>query len=482
MKRNTALLVVVFITGAVVLVTELVGMRMLAPYFGNTLYSTTSILTVILAALSVGYYFGGRFADQKPTLSVLFSIIAASGIILYISSTVSQPILNFTTRLSLETGSLLSGMTLFFIPNVLLGMVSPYVVKIRSLTSQNKAGTNAGDVFFASTVGSIVGSLLTGFFLIPRFGLSNIFKSACVILILIGVIGLFLSKKKITGLIFLLLMSVSVLFSFLLVVGADPRIILSKDGTYQKLVVFDTQYKGRPVRVLSQDLNESSAIFLDGDDLVFDYTKYIEVIPPDRSIKNALVIGAGSYTIPKYLSNTYPNIQIDVLDIEQGLDQIARSYFKLSSAPNIHTIVEDGRRYLSRSDVSYDLVYLDAYSSVHSVPQHLVTSDFFRLLRSRVSEGGIIMGNLIGRLDPHHLFIYSMQKTLANSLPGSDFYMMDERELTQDQNFIFIWSRDFSFQSSVQRHKEKNLVVFEDIPTDAVLLTDDFSPVEYLVR
>lgn len=170
------LLATVFITGASVLIIEIVALRILSPFYGNTIFTVSSVITVILAALSLGYYVGGKLADRHPSTRVFFGIILISGLallLLHFLGAIILPILSLL--LSISTGPLVSSMFLFLVPALLLGTLSPYAIKLQSVQfPQEGVGSVAGKIFFWSTLGSIVGSLLAGFVLIPKFGIDQI--------------------------------------------------------------------------------------------------------------------------------------------------------------------------------------------------------------------------------------------------------------------------------------------------------------------
>ncbi len=181
---------VVFLTGACVLIVEVLGVRVLSPFYGNTIYTVSSVISVILLALSAGYYAGGILADRRPSLSWFFTLILSSGLLLlllHVFGTMALPSLG--AALSLETGPLVSAALLFLLPALLLGTLSPYAVKLQSVYCPGIGiGRAAGTIFFWSTLGSITGSLLAGFVLIPRFGVAGILTATGLLLVALGLI------------------------------------------------------------------------------------------------------------------------------------------------------------------------------------------------------------------------------------------------------------------------------------------------------
>ncbi|MDX1765423.1 MAG: fused MFS/spermidine synthase, partial [Candidatus Saccharimonadales bacterium] len=227
----------VFTTGAIVLIIEVVAVRILAPYFGNTLFAYSSVISVILLALSAGYWYGGQLADRKPERRLFYSLIAAGGLLLLFIETFREPLLEAANRnLSLTTGPLLSSIILFIGPALLLGMLSPMAIKIRSVEQPKTGiGTIAGGMFFWSTLGSISGSLAAGFWLVPTFGVDAIMLSQGVILILLGGLPLLrlgvISLRMLVGL-FALTSGLGV-FSAVANSVDKPYIIYESDGIYE---------------------------------------------------------------------------------------------------------------------------------------------------------------------------------------------------------------------------------------------------------
>ncbi len=184
--------IIVFLTGACVLIVEVLAVRVFSPYYGNTIYTVSSVITVILLALSIGYYAGGITADRNPSPIRFFRLILASGIVLlvlHLVGTLTLPAVS--SALSIQVGPLVSAAMMFLLPALLLGMVSPYAIKLQSLAAPDQGvGRVSGAIFFWSTLGSITGSLLAGFVLIPLVGVDRVLIAVGVGLVLIGLIPL----------------------------------------------------------------------------------------------------------------------------------------------------------------------------------------------------------------------------------------------------------------------------------------------------
>lgn len=491
----------VFITGACILVIEIVATRILSPFFGNTIFTTSSIISVILLALSVGYYIGGKIADKYPSLKWFFSIITLSGFVLLFFFALGDTVLSaIGGSFSLIAGPLFAAFLLFFSPACLLGTLSPYAVKLQSVYFPNEGtGSVSGNIFFWSTLGSIVGSLSSGFFLIPYFGIREIMITNSLVLFSFGFISLFvLDKKRNFWKMLLLILLFCGLFMYTLNSRQKEESLYVKDGRYEKITVLDGQFFGRPVRFFKQDRSLSGAMFLDSSDpqdLVFDYTKYYSIyklfIP---EIQQALVIGGGAYSIPKALLVDSPSVSVDVSEIEPSLFELSKKYFNGEDSLRLHSYEEDGRRLLSKSDKQYDLLFSDVYYSFFSIPAHFTTKEFFTLAKSRLTKDGVFMSNMIGdlsRRDPS--FILSEMRTFQAVFPNSYFFTTDSTRSNASQNIIFVGynsSKQIDFNSQAITNNENKLIQNlgnKRIDPDRFaldmypMMTDNYSPVEYFV-
>ena len=482
--KTNLLLFVVFVTGACVLVIEIVALRVLSPYYGNTIFSVSSVITVILAALSIGYYGGGLLADRFPTPKLFYGIILGSGLSVLGLQLLAAALLPFLGyRLSLVSGPLLSSMILFFLPGLLLGMLSPFAVKLQKLQAlKDGIGTTAGKVFFWSTCGSIAGSLATGFFLIPRFGVNEILIGTGLLLSAIGALGVVFAKVKKEKLLAAGGMGVVLLGSlFSASSPAEKNVLYETDGLYEKIVIYDLEYQGRPARFLRQDWSSSSAMFLDSEELVYDYTKYYalyKIFTPNP--KEALVIGAGAYSVPKALLQELPDVRVDVVDIEPALVELGKLFFHVPDDPRLSHYIQDGRRFLHDTKKKYDLIFLDVY--VSSIPVHFATKEFFEIAKSKLETDGILIANIVGDLSfKGPSFVFAEMRTLQSVFEHSYFFAVQSSSSQELQNFIFVGHKaermvDFegsAFQEKIIDPKGFNL-------SQHSLLFDNFAPVEYL--
>lgn len=490
----------VFITGACVLIVEIVAVRALSPYYGNTIFTFSSVISIILLALSAGYYLGGKFADRYPSKIWFFGIILMSGLTIWFFHLLSIAMLPvLSANFSVTLGPLVSAFILFLTPALFLGTLSPYAVKLESLEfPEEGVGSVAGKIFFWSTLGSITGSLLAGFILIPRFGVNNIFVAVGGVLFLLGLLPLLflgLEKKLLAR------AAGAGIGLFLLGLVISPalgkEIIYQVDGVYERITISDGVWQGRPARFFQQDRSSSSAMFLDSDDptdLVYEYTKYYslyKIFKPD--VQNALVIGSGAYSIPKALLAELPSATVDVSEIEPSLFELSKQYFKVLDNPNLHNYTEDGRRLLRDSGKKYDLIFSDVYHSLYSVPAHFTTREFFYLVKEKLSDKGIFVANLIGDLSPETpSFIFSEIKTIQSVFPNTYFFAVESPDQIFPQNIIAVAynSEEKIDLSRIPKSTLEQYPILASLPDKAIdlrgvdfsrypILTDNYAPVEY---
>jgi len=495
----------VFFTGASVLILEVVGVRILAPFYGNTIFTVSSVISVILFALSCGYYLGGKLADRHPTLKYFFGLILISGLMLlffYSLGTLILPVLS--SKLSILSGPLVSATLLFLLPALLLGTLCPYAIKVQSIRAPEEGlGAIAGNIFFWSTLGSIVGSLSSGFVLIPRFGIDRILITNGVGLCLLGFVPLLILRRKkailyAAALIFLILFTGAGIATQ----RARRKVLYTADGVYQKITIYDGQYAGRPTRFFQQDENSAGAgegaMFLDSNDptdLVYEYTRYYSLYKIFRPhVDNALVIGAGAYSVPKALLHDLPGATVDVVDIEPSVFSLARQFFELPENRQLHDYVEDGRRFVHNSHKKYDLIFADVYYSFFSVPPHFATKEFFAAAKEKLSANGILVSNVIGDLSRQQpSLIMAEIKTFRTVFPNSYFFAVAWPEKTETQNVMLVGynseTRVDLNSPSILANRDAFIRFLSSKLIDVdrrfdlspyPILTDNFSPVEFL--
>lgn len=486
---------------------ELLGSRLLAPVFGNSIFVWGSLIGVVLAALSAGYYLGGRLADRQPDLRTLSVVIFAAGLLVLGLPALAPPMFDLTIRLGLgeRYSPLLSTTVLLGPPSILLGMVSPYAIRLAARNVE-KIGKASGNLYALSTVGSIVGTFFTVFVLIPTFGVNKIILGLGVTLLVVAFLGLDL-RLKVFVLIILMIapFAAPYMVNHRLTVAAYTLalgdVIYETDTPYHHLVVadsYDPMHQTK-IRILILDDNLHSAMDLNNPDrTVFAYTDYFNLgFLLNPNITRVLFIGGGGFTGPKMFLKEYPRVEIDVAEIDAEVIRVAEQYFRVNpSNPRLHVYNEDGRIFLRSTSQKYDLVILDAYSRSY-VPFHLMTAEFFHEIANHLTAQGSVTSNLISSISGDSSEILKAEtKTMHVAFPNVYTFAVRGTENTDLQNIIILATllprplNETEFEELATTANVGRIPALRDYvanyftvePGNAPLLTDDFAPVETLLN
>lgn len=507
----------VFITGAAVLVFEVTAVRLLTPYFGSSLYVLSSVLSVILASLAIGYYFGGRMADKRPYPTFLYFLLALGGGTMILLFALSRLILPISPELfSLVSGPLVMALAFFFIPALLFGVDSPYIITlINKHTDRTESGAVVGSVFFWSTVGSIIGSLLAGFYFIPYWGIINTMVGVSLLLVFgASAAALYFSRyskvfpdktspKILFGFLAIILLSLLLTYEIInnKVITTNPNQIniYHTDGFYSDIQVFDRVVHGQSYRFLKNDTNNSSAILLGSDMAVFPYSQPADaftLMKPDA--ENYLVLGGGAFAIPRYLNQHFPHLKVTTVEVEPKLRQVAIDYFEYpEDNPNLTDITGDARVFLQSGIEKYDVIFSDVMNGGNFIPPHLATVEFFTAIRESMSDDGVAFINLIATLDPNEnipTLSGSLLKTISAVFDNLKIITIAGPEKTEMQNLIVTVRKDnkeivFPDDKVITNIFSQTSFLLNDAVIDKeylqldhqLLLTDDTSRIETLV-
>ena len=477
--------ITVFISGATVMILELTGARILAPYLGTSIIVWTSLIGVVMASLSVGYYLGGKAADIKANYKILAYVIFLAGISIGAVAISKSAILFFVQSqvADIRWASFLGALILFTPANILLGVVSPYAVKLY-FSDPRRIGATVGNLYAISTVGSIVGTYATGFFLVSHFGSTNLLFSLAAFLVFLS---LFIYPTKVVArCLFVLAFSVMPLLNSNLQRQFASVGFLDVDTKYNRVWIQDgvDPVSGRPIRILSTGAHYiQSAMFLDGDDLAVEYTKFFNLADYfNQNIEKALMIGGGAYSYPKGFLLRHKDAEMDVVEIDPGLTKLSMDFFGLQESPRLRIFHQDGRVFLNNTDSKYDAIFIDAFAS--SVPFHLTTKEFADRVFDRLNDGGVMAMNIIASIEGDEgRFLraeYATYKLLSDHVYV--FPVQRPNDGRNIQNIILIAIKGGVQPPGVVDKYLDNLWT-GDIETDMLVLTDDYAPVDqYLAK
>lgn len=482
--------ITVFTSGALVMIYEIVGSRLLAPYIGASTYVWTSLIGVILAALSLGYWLGGKLADRKPDIKFLASVIFLAGGLVSLTILLHDLILSIIGKfyVGLEVKSVIAALVLFAPASVFLGFVTPYAVKLK-MNSLSDSGKTVGRLYALSTVGSILGTFLAGFFLIPFVGSVRTLYIVGGTLILLSILLVPFSFSRRKSLILLL-------FVFGIFSNETKSYILRQnhnfydfDTEYSRVQVFNTTDKnGKEIRVLAIDPHfYQSKMYLDSDELASDYAKFYHLIQhfkPD--FQKTLLIGGAGYSFPKDYLKKYDTAEIDVVEIDAQMTEIAKKYFRLEENPRLKIFHEDGRIFLNNSHSNkYDAVLMDAFGSLFSVPFQLTTVEAVQHINRVLKPDGVVIFNVGGAITGNSSkFVQAEIATYRRVFPRVLLFKVDSAKkddevqnliiiATKEKNSAPLISDDTEFQTLFSNLYEKDLIIQTEI------LTDELAPVEY---
>lgn len=450
--EGRALLLVVFVCGAVLMAFEIVGSRILAPTFGSTVFVWGSLIGVFLGALSLGYALGGRLADRVPRLFVLGAIIAAAGLIVIFVPLYAPACCQWIDRSGPghRWNPLAASVGLFFLPSVLMGMVSPFAVRLQARTVAT-VGNVAGRLYSLSTLGSIAGTLLGTFWLVPSFGTSNIARGLGLTLVVVAIVAMLpgirarLAEGEARAAVLSALLFVLAI-AFLLVpapsfirLDQDERLILETDSPYQHIgVVVQPWLYGRGAQWSLQlrfDKYIESEILLDDPDKLRirqpyeSGAKYTDTLHLpfvfNPGAQDVVIVGGGGGVAPTIFARDYPQLQrIDVVEIDPQVLEVSKRYFGFKpDGKRLRATVADGRVYLRDTDRTYDVIILDAFTGGRP-PFHLLTRECLGTVRRRLSDRGVLQVNIISALEgPRSPLFWALLKTMVEVFGRESVYV-----------------------------------------------------------
>jgi spermidine synthase len=486
MKISKYLLeIVVFVCGAVVMIFELVGSRVLGPYFGTSIFVWTSLIGIILGSLSIGYYLGGKIADKKSSFKSLSLIIFLAAISIGLTVLIKDFWLfalqnSFT---DIRTSSVLASLGLFLPASVFLGMVSPYAVKLK-INNLNTSASTVGNLYAISTTGSIFGTFLSGFYLIPHFGTNKLLIILSVTLV---IISLALSAKKDTRI--KLSVFVIIVIGWLAISGLNY--MLPKSG----FIDVDTAYNridlrtNKIVKMMGINNENHSSMFLDSDELVNEYTKYYHLAKHfNPNFKKTLMLGGAGYSYPKDFLHKYPEATIDVVEIDPKVTELAKKYFKLEESPRLTIYHEDGRVFLNKTQGKYDVIFGDAFSSHYSLPYQLTTKEAVQKKYNILNDDGIVILNIISAIEGEKgKFLRAEYATYKSLFPQVYLFpVRDSGNSNMVQNIILVALKSEKVQTFNDSDPKLNEYLQhlwkKTVDADIPILTDNFAPVDYYIN
>jgi len=481
----------VFVCGALVMIYEIIGSRILSPHIGTSTYTWTSLIGVILAALSLGYWLGGKAADRKPDIKILASSIFIAGGLVSVTILFKDSLLSViaASTLPIEIKAVLAAIFLFAPASIFLGFVIPYAVKLKT-ESLNDMGKTVGRLYALSTIGSILGTFSAGFFLIPFVGSTRTlyFIAAGLFLLSILLAPFALSKSNVAiFVIFVLGITASEIQTYYL---RQYLNFYDIDTQYNRVQIYETKHKkdGKPIRAMRIDPSFfQSSMYLESDELTSEYAKFYHLLRHFKpNFQKTLMIGGAGYSFPKEYLRTYPNAEMDVVEIDSQMTALAKRFFRLKENPRLNIYHQDGRVFLNQAETAkYDAVLMDAFTTLFSVPFQLTTIEAVKEINRVMKDGGVVIFNLGGVIEGKgNRFLRAEIETYKVVFPEVYLFKVDSKAKDSDvQNLIIVGlkpapsnklqSDDTQIKSLLSRR------YIGEIPLSNKTLTDELAPVEH---
>ncbi len=511
------LYLVVFVSGAVSIGIELAASRLLAPFFGTSLFIWANIIGLTLIYLSVGYAIGGRIADRYPSAFVLYSITTVAALSAGIIPLISRPIL----ALSLEAfaavsigafySSLVGTLILFAIPITLLGCVSPFAIRL-ALRTVSGAGNTAGSLYALSTAGSIVGTFVPTFLLIPRIGTMRTFYTFAVILLIASLIGLLRGPRQrrrngmaIAATLFLCFMLLVTAFGYRgfvrPVLEGDRTVMWQGESAYNFIQVLEDHNNGARELYLNEGHaihslyfpNQSPQPLTRGPWDFFAIAPMLATGQRVEKVRDVCIIGLAGGTAAQHIFDTYgTQLHIDGVEIDPKIVEVGREFFDMNQ-PNLNVVVQDGRYFLRATDKRYDMIGVDAYHQPY-IPFQLTTKEFFQESYDHLNDGGTFIVNA-GRTSTDYRLVEVISETMRAVFPN--VYLIDTPTFT---NTMVIGTRQPASLTNLKTNLDVVRAAQPNSPLvtigDAALkdgnlreaapgphvFTDDLAPVEDLIN
>jgi len=482
----------VFFTGAAVMATEMCASRFLAPWFGTSMIVWSVLISVVLAAMSLGYWLGGRLADRRPSWKILYTLPVVTGV--FIALIPSAGHLLFSGLAAGIRGTPLNiiflcfvGIVAVFVPPVfLLAMVSPFVVRL--LASADNTGRTAGSLYAMSTLGSIGGTLLPSLLTIPLFGTRETMFLCSGMLVLLGGLGL-RGKNRLVLVLLLVPLAGWLLSGHGIKQGSS--VVHEEETAYQYLQV-QKRDNGSTVLIVNEGGGIQS-IAREGDSLNPSSTYYESYLLLPYMLESpdslrVLVIGSGAGTIPHWLAvyvrPQFPGLITDAVEIDARATELGYEWFG-TRAEDARTTTADGRMFLTHTSGLYDIIITDTYSNQIYIPFHLTTLEYFSAIRSHLNPGGIVAMNVNATGIDSEL-LQSVGRTVAEIFPfvytahvSNDLnYMVIASDLSlgaPPSDSFFVWNPPLQYTAQLF---EPLLQPFE--ASGGIILTDNRAPVEFM--
>ena len=476
--------ITVFLCGALGMILELVAARVLSPYIGSSNLIWTTIIGIMLTSMSIGYWAGGKIADKKPDMNILSMLILMgsffTSLIPILETLMVKPFSAVTNNLVLI--AIITSAFIFGIPSFILATVSPSAVKLKDKQHEN-VGKVSGSVSSLSTLGSIIGTFMAGFILIPNLGVRTIIFIATIIQFILAFI-LFTKKDK-TFIIIMLIALISLiglnLYGKYLFEKNNPDIIEDVDSQYSRIWIRQASNLENSYKVMQVDTGLESYINQETNEMGAPYLYYYDLFDYyNKEAKSTLMIGGAAYTYPTYYLKKYEDKTIDVSEIDEKMTQLAKEQFGLdTSNQRLKIYHQDGRSFLNYTDNKYDTILIDAFKGLNA-PFELTTYEALTNAKNKLNDNGMVITNIISAVKGEKSdFIKYEYATYKKVFDDVKIFKVRDIADEEEQNLILIGFKGETNKNEEKYEQYRNLLEREimNFESDKQVVTDNYAPI-----
>ena len=476
--------IIVFLSGAIGMGLELIAARVLSPYVGSSNVVWTSIIGIILVSMSLGYWIGGKRADKEANGNVLSRLLLGSALFTSIIPLLETIVVREFAGIvsNLIVAAILCAIIVFSIPSFILAMISPFAVKMKSM-QETEIGSLSGRISSLSTIGSITGTFLMGFILIPNIGVTNINIGITILLVVMSILARDdINKKYILSTISLVVVMIILMFIGKWVFKlANPEILVDTDSQYSRIWVKQVNTAKTTYKTLQVDTGLESYIDTETGEMGAMYLRYYDLFEYlNKDAKSTLMIGGAAYTYPIHYLQKYQDKTIDVVEIDEKMTQIAEEQFGLNAKDKrLKIYTQDGRSYLNYSENKYDTILIDAFKGLNA-PFELTTYEALVHAKNMLNDNGIVLTNIISSLEGEDTdFIEYEYATYKAVFDDVKIFQVQDRDYTESQNLILVGIKGNPQINEDKYEEYKNYLNMEitNFKTDKNIVTDDFAPI-----
>jgi spermidine synthase len=421
----------VFVSGMTTLAAELSASRLIGNVFGTSNLVWASIIGLILIYLTLGYFLGGRWADRWPDAASMFRVLAWGAFTLGVVPYIANPVLRFAAKafegldVAIWLGSFVAVLILFSVPVTLLGMISPFAIRLM-VDDTKSAGVTSGTIYGISTLGSFIGTFLPVLVTIPTIGTRNTFLVFSLLLLFVALAGLgkFGSTKILLQHLWMpVALALLALFSSGQSLKNSVGQIYETESAYNYIQV--QQIKGYTILRLNDgegihSIYSPDTLNYGGPWEQFLVGPYFYANAQPSQVKRMAIVGLAAGTAARQATAVYGNIPIDGYELDPKIIEVGKKYFG-EDLPNLNVHIGDGRWNLSQSSYKYDIIAVDAYRPPY-IPPHMTTVEFYQICFDHLTDTGVLTIN-VGSVPGDRRLINGLATTMATIFPS--IHIMD---------------------------------------------------------